>query len=703
MKRVPRPAASADRKLMDRLAAGTERWGRIEALFATSYELDPDFVEVDLMPSLFGLGAWDDRGWTSRIALERALAQMESAAIVMQADRYRGRPRPLRLEVSPFAVRGECLHAKVLLVVHENAVRLLVGSANLTTPGYRENREVAVIVEADARSAAETSLVRQALDGMPARLRGRLAEGARRSLDLARGRLDEWGVGSLEESTWFVWGGGERALVDEIVGRWEGPEPLDRIAIVSPFWSDADAHETVRELVRRVRPLSRLDGGGSLEIRLLTEAARLPDGTWRPQAPASFLGLNAGHPGTRVTMQAVSPAVTPEEVGGREDFRGVRPLHAKVAVLEGPETSLAYLGSANFTRRGWGFVDDPARANIEAGILLRRRGRERAALSALLPEAIGPVIDLSSATASDVAAPHASPAAAACAYFVREVVLEPSPDRPDVLDLVVAADPEAAEFEVETREDEPKLLIRCGGGRDRYRMTPSEETLKTLLQTREVVVSSATLTEPVTVPLNVSLAARTALPIAPDERRPDELLLVSYYQGRLSWEELFEDPEAPLDRARLASASSFVGSAVDTSRIQSYQVRAFVQALQGIRDDLRAAVISEPSIRLAIRGPVSPVALAKQVAHAAKRHERSATAAAFQLAEVLAQIDAAWGFPVPERLSTIWKVEIDAAGAEVRRLLEEIRNSDLERLGPGTSFGRYASALASRAQRSGLP
>jgi phosphatidylserine/phosphatidylglycerophosphate/cardiolipin synthase-like enzyme len=147
-----RKPASASRKLIDRLVPD-ERWGALHGFLATTYELQPDFLETDFLPSIFGLGAWDDRSWASRIAIEKQLAQLEAATVFMEARKYRGRPRSLRLEVVPVAGDRK-LHAKVLLLVHEKAVRLLVASANLTDPGYRRNREVAAVLSADAKDGA---------------------------------------------------------------------------------------------------------------------------------------------------------------------------------------------------------------------------------------------------------------------------------------------------------------------------------------------------------------------------------------------------------------------------------------------------------------------------------------------------------------------------------------------------------------------
>src|SRR6185437_5859675 len=130
----------SSRKLIDRLVPRPE-WGPMKGLLTTTYELQPDFLEMDFLPSVFGLGAWDDRSWTTRIALEKRLFELDAAAVLTEARRYRRRPRSLRLDVRPaVSPRGSSLHAKITLLLFDNAVRVIVGSANLTDRGYRQNR-----------------------------------------------------------------------------------------------------------------------------------------------------------------------------------------------------------------------------------------------------------------------------------------------------------------------------------------------------------------------------------------------------------------------------------------------------------------------------------------------------------------------------------------------------------------------------------
>ena len=67
---------TTERKLIDELAL-KDQFGDVLGMVATSYDLQPEFVETDFLPALLGLGAWDDRSWTSRIQVERHLAGME--------------------------------------------------------------------------------------------------------------------------------------------------------------------------------------------------------------------------------------------------------------------------------------------------------------------------------------------------------------------------------------------------------------------------------------------------------------------------------------------------------------------------------------------------------------------------------------------------------------------------------------------------
>jgi hypothetical protein len=132
---------------------------------------------------------------------------------------------------------------------------------------------------------------------------------------------------------------------------------------------------------------------------------------------------------------------------------------------------------------------------------------------------------------------------------------------------------------------------------------------------------------------------------------------------------------------------------VDKSRIQSYQIREFVEALAGIRDDLKAATQSERSMQIALSGAVSPLTLACTVFEAAETGCRTPTAAAFQLVEILGCLKAARLFAVPEKLSAAWRQNLAETSDKITRILTQIISKHVEAFNENKAFRRYQSVV----------
>jgi hypothetical protein len=687
-----------DRKLMDRLAPDPAL-GRLLGILATTYEMQPEFFETDFLPTLLGLGAWDDRSWTSRIALEKHLAELEASSVLLDARPYRGRPRSLRVEVEPvFLHAGRILHAKVLVRVYEEAVCFIFGSANLTEPGYRRNREIAVALTASAKHPTDSQIVRGALHGLRPLLKPWITPSAGQLCDLAEERLNEWAGGASEQEQWFAWGGGAEPLWRQVIERWPSHDHVERVTIVSPFWSEELDSGPVTKFVAAMRDLDGL--AANAELRLLTEAAPDKQGTYKPKLPESFAKFDAGSIGVSAVAFAVDPRVPPEEVGMGDAFTGTRSLHAKVVLLEGMETSLAYFGSANFTERGWGFLPDPERANIEAGLIVRRTGNARKTLRSLIPPTIGEPVPLAGAAAGRLAPLEPSPEELIWPGFLREVLLAPSEVDPNQLGLVVVIEPKGihgswriGHLPIEDGPPQVPLLVHdvADSTSAQFCVSLEKSQLERLLRDQEVHVKWWCCEEGRSFPVNVVAESKTALPISPGTGRPEEQHLIAYYQGRITWEDLFPDPEGDAVPAT-TSQDQDEHSSVDTSRIQSYIVREFVEALKGITDDLKGAAQSPKAcMRLALLGSVSPVALARRVLEAAESAERSATASGFQLVEILGCLDAARSFPASSRFVNDWADPIHEAVQTVANMLEALQRRFPDEL--AGHFQRYAQTV----------
>jgi hypothetical protein len=195
-------------------------------------------------------------------------------------------------------------------------------------------------------------------------------------------------------------------------------------------------------------------------------------------------------------------------------------------------------------------------------------------------------------------------------------------------------------------------------------------------------------------PVNVDLAARAELPVVPGGATPDERMLLAYYQGRISLAELYRPADGWEDDEGDLHDAPVLDSRVDTTRIQSYLMREFVESLQGIRDDLHAASSgTEASMRVALTGPVSPVALARHVKQAAASAARSPAAAGFQLAEIAACLQEAANV---NGAADAWRTHVGAARSAVQAMLDELTRAHPETLG-SSIFQRYVrTVLGSR-------
>ena len=699
----PANGDAARRKLINHVI-GEPADGDLEAVLATTFDLDADFFETDFLPSVLGMKAWSDKNWSSRIALEKKLALMESATVWMEAERFLGRPRSLRLEVVPFKLPQRKLHAKVTVLVYKKSVRLLVGSANLTERGYRRNREVAVSLAANEKHQEAAGLILAALDGLPRVLGDAWTESAEKARNLAVSRLAAWNTEAQDAREWFVWSGLDKPLWQTFLRHWPKDEPIRRISIVSPFWAEDPTGDFLAPFLTLLRETHQLVQGATL--RLFTDALQVTPNLFKPVLPAAYGAFDFAALGVEATAHAVDPNVPKDEHDFGEDLLAKRSLHAKVVFLEGANVSLAYVGSANFTRKGWGLGIAPSQTNIEAGLVLLREGKSRGQLAELIPSPIGEPVVLDCEQTLALAEPEPMAASRPWPLFLRSVSLAPGTRSRNVLELLLRFWPErvggewALSVQAPGEEGVEIELHRQPAGStqiDEVRVAISSEQLHALMLSQVARVRWWNSEEPAHFPVNVEPAARDSLPISPGNPRLEEHHLIAYYQGRILWEDLFPDPFDAANIQRLEELSS-IKAGVDTSGIQSYQIREFVEALHGIAHDLKQCCFSEPSMRLTLHGPVSPVSLARSVVEAVRQKRRTPIGAGFQLVEILACLDMARHVDVEEKLQAQWKKALLEATAEVEMMLNELRNQHEKDFLLDVAFADYEQAVRVHAE-----
>jgi hypothetical protein len=396
----------------------------------------------------------------------------------------------------------------------------------------------------------------------------------------------------------------------------------------------------------------------------------------------------------------VDPKIAPTDLDVKLDLTATRTLHAKVLVLEGRDGALAYAGSANFTRNGFGLRHastdaKPVLANIEAGWVFELPLK---AVATLLP----PV-----ANEGELVASLAQPGRVVIKNDEPELngfwpepllsaELTPSPSD-ETLELTTcwSADaPSGWSVHAGASDSEDAapgpLLFTTTGGAARVVTVLSAEALQAILRDRHLLVAGAE--GKARFPVNVAAGdARHRLPISPAGDVPGEDELLAYYQGRITFDDLYPDPEAGPERAEETEPGPNVELKVDKSRIQAYQIRAFVDALPGMRRELLAARGSEGVLYQAFLGEVSPVALARHIVAQVGRRTRSVTAGAFQLAELLAMLDAV-AAQAPQDVEN-YAATCAKARQAIAQLLAALRHQHSSEVGPKSAFARYVAKL----------
>ncbi len=690
---------AAKRRLLDRLRADASRTGRVRRLLATTHNLDADFFDGDFLCTALSIAQADFAGQSGQLALQRKLAGLDYSGVLCEARAYEERPS-LRTVVHAVSLRGACLHAKLVVIEYEHAVRLLVGSANLTSKGYRHNREVLgehLAHEDEPKLASQAAAVLRSAREVLGTFSPRAPEFLHH-LDVVRERLERWAGSAAAEASPVVWSDGERPLWRALLERWPDGARVERVRIVSPFWSEDGSRDTpLRRLLSELRERGAL--GARCHVELWVESAPLAAGGYEPkEQPAIYF---ADFPGVSIQVIPVDPRVLPSDLEMKVDLTEARVLHAKLLVLESRDRALAYAGSANFTRNGFGFRGSRSGngvglANLEAGWMFELAP---AAVTGLLSPAANDGRPLASLPQPG-SHPDEDPDDLEARRFWPEPLLSaeltPAAEG-DVLELTTvwaAATPQGWTVHAVTGDEDAELgapRSTTAGAAATVVTALLPDVLKLILRERQLVIATPERAR-ARVPVNVAAGdARHRLPLSPAGKRPSEEDLLLYYQGRITFDDLYPPVEGLGEQEAEAKENARPGSSVDKNRIQAYQIRAFVDALPGIKRELLALRGSDGVLYQAFCGEVSPVALAQHVVEQVASGRRTATAGAFQLAELGALLRAV-AAQAPADVEH-YTVRCECARREVEVMLEKLRGHHSE-LNDKSAFARYAATLA---------
>jgi hypothetical protein len=349
--------------------------GRPLACIATTYTFSAGFLETELLPRFLGL-AFDPAEREPAFLVEREDA-LERVTVAVLVDQ-RGvdvRQTTLRWDQIPIRVPRGIQHAKLTLLMWERFIRLIVGSANLTIPGYRRNREVVGVLDFfDDPESTPRQVLDDALEFLiqvaafaaadaPVldRLRGGIAAASARVRRWDRLSMDftprEYPKVYLVPTLPRANGSVAKSTLLRTKQLW-GSRPARDVRVVTPFVGNPDA--AFGHLTAELAAVPHLKSAGvhlavpgtKSEADPRGRVVALPDkfrAAW-----GEAWGLQPG--GLAVYV------VTPEAAHHGRPVE--RRLHAKALFIGDDDLSLLCCGSSNFSASGMGV----GVANIEANL-----------------------------------------------------------------------------------------------------------------------------------------------------------------------------------------------------------------------------------------------------------------------------------------------------------------------------------------------
>lgn len=339
------------------------------ACLASTYTFHAALFEDDLLPRFLGLRFDNTEKERIFIAEREDKLSTVTAAVFVDVARVDGRQTTGRWSQIPVPVPGGCQHSKVTLLVWEEHIRVLIGSANLTTTGYRRNREMAACLDfhgkdgtspkhllSDVLDFLEDDLL--ALGTMPPGTRARLADAIKNT----RQRVREWQLPDAPAglpATRFIPvspkrpGRAARGVMDPLLAAW-GSKSASSISVVTPFVGDSE-----KAAATTMAALMRLPRARGAEGRLVLGGRLGDDGKCCLDVPDWF--RDAWAKMWKLEAHELPVYVPPRS---REDEKVDRALHAKAVLIQSDDRTLLLMGSSNLSPHGLGLGTYNLEANL---------------------------------------------------------------------------------------------------------------------------------------------------------------------------------------------------------------------------------------------------------------------------------------------------------------------------------------------------
>lgn len=646
---------------------------QLESLVATTYQVDFEFFEEELLATALGIRTPSSRMRVFRTEIERSLREK---SITVLYD-LRGSPSAKRSSphIDPIPIQERKLHAKVTLLMWVRLaqsaeerpvrrVRLILGSANLTRAGFRENYECVVSLDFGGIKSPRRAVLEDAIKFV-----GSIGTGPN-SPTLAR-QLNEFQAFAetvlansqvQNQPVAFVSADTAMQILRKEWDALDGTRPSS-VTIVSPFWPEGS---TAAQAMKRVAEML----AGPKRLDLVCRGVWAPNGTdWVPEFdPDLAVQLRSSINGQlflRPTLPDVSVVEEANDKGDETETEEIgralpdndpatskanRALHAKMIFVDGDEGSVIYVGSSNCTRRGLR-LGGPT--SWEAGFVYRLSRSGRHKLQRLL-DMVGKEVEVLPGEAPVSVAPIREPEEPVPSFLAEIVATRTKvtirfqgasliPQDLVILMPIPARLEDAGYWllysQVNSNVDGGQKAVvlvdaaRCDEKRNAMPPLSEDQSFGPNVYV-DVFWDGKKGTFP------VRFDDKASLPLVIAGRRSTEGELIDYFLfGR--------EPDLDDDGSsggRGTEPRSDKDAPVDTSRILAYFIRRFVQAIPGIEAEINRLNYSRVALEATLRGPTSPLELAERAfaslfqVSAADEPTKTPTAVAFQLVEIIAAL-----------------------------------------------------------------
>lgn len=349
-------------------------------MLATTYALDPDFFEQNCLARFLEVSSVDENtGSVDDIVASVELHDLlQHTCVTVMADRSAPVQRSSLLwDLLSCQVDGGLLHAKVSVLIWENATRVILGSANLTSAGYRRQIELGLAVDLGPDCLFPTDVLQEIADELDSYLL--LVPGyapdiavfkrAASTLKLFRQRVAQYSTARTEIRVAFAPTNANQSPLDKLDLVWKGAQPLCATHL-SPFWDSNDRKALIAT--------NKLLTGRPANKRKQRVGVVL-----NPSGQTSFSQYLASYENVDNSVYQL-----------KEVDQEIRTLHAKCLLIESDEWVAALVGSSNHTKSGLGLneakrgpiLTQPRRhREMNVWIGASRKGKAGRALLDLIP------------------------------------------------------------------------------------------------------------------------------------------------------------------------------------------------------------------------------------------------------------------------------------------------------------------------------